>query len=382
MLDLPQTLVHGCSDSSVLHHSTTHDYTPCNQSSTVVMPSNGRDRFTIGWISPLPLEAEAAKAALDEYYGRVDGEDGCYYITGRMGQHDVVIGIQTQIGAAQAASLAQRMATSFRNIELFLVVGIAGGVPHYESGGEREEMVLGDVVICVPGGGHSGVYAYDQGAWKNEGELVQRGVTNKPAPRLLDAVNLLRTGFDRTRISEALTSIRNKIEPDDRSKFQDHSSDGERDRIFHSNYAHLNEMQSCKECKCDLKHSSSRSARGEKAVRVMDRPKVHYGCIGSANQLQMSAKKRDELRDSWMRVIAFEMEYVGVIDNHPCITIRGISDYADGHKDKSWQAYAAATAAACAKIVLEAVPPSRRASEGWKATREDAPPLYRRSQRF
>ena len=40
----------------------------------------------------------------------------------------------------------------------------------------------------------------------------------------------------------------------------------------------------------------------------------------------------------------------------PFLEVRGICDYADSHKNKRWQAYAAATAAACAKEVLSVIP--------------------------
>ncbi|KAI1013599.1 hypothetical protein LB504_013194 [Fusarium proliferatum] len=46
------------------------------------------------------------------------------------------------------------------------------------------------------------------------------------------------------------------------------------------------------------------------------------------------------------------MEGAGVWDSFPCIVIKGACDYADSHKDKDWQRYAAATAAACAKAFL------------------------------
>lgn len=36
--------------------------------------------------------------------------------------------------------------------------------------------------------------------------------------------------------------------------------------------------------------------------------------------------------------------------------IRGVSDYADSHKNDRWQRYAAASAAACAKELLLFVP--------------------------
>jgi hypothetical protein len=51
-------------------------------------------------------------------------------------------------------------------------------------------------------------------------------------------------------------------------------------------------------------------------------------------------------------VIGFEMEGAGVWDNLPCVIIKGVCDYADSHKDKAWQKYAAATAASCVKAFL------------------------------
>ncbi|KAF3221167.1 hypothetical protein TWF106_006492 [Orbilia oligospora] len=40
------------------------------------------------------------------------------------------------------------------------------------------------------------------------------------------------------------------------------------------------------------------------------------------------------------------MEAARLMDQFPCLVIRGICDYADSHKNKGWQEYAAATAAA------------------------------------
>ena len=39
--------------------------------------------------------------------------------------------------------------------------------------------------------------------------------------------------------------------------------------------------------------------------------------------------------------------------------IRGICDYADSHKNKQWQGYAAATAAAYAKELLSVIHPNQ-----------------------
>lgn len=52
-------------------------------------------------------------------------------------------------------------------------------------------------------------------------------------------------------------------------------------------------------------------------------------------------------------VIGFEMEGAGVWDNVLCVIIKGVCDYVDSHKNKRWQAYAAATGASAAKAFLE-----------------------------
>ena len=57
-----------------------------------------------------------------------------------------------------------------------------------------------------------------------------------------------------------------------------------------------------------------------------------------------------------MGVLCVEMEAAGLMDDFPCLVIRGICDYADSHKNKRWQPYAAATAAAYAKELLSTIP--------------------------
>jgi nucleoside phosphorylase len=44
------------------------------------------------------------------------------------------------------------------------------------------------------------------------------------------------------------------------------------------------------------------------------------------------------------------------MDDFPCLVIRGICDYADSHKNKIWQPYAAAVAGAYAKELLFVIP--------------------------
>ena len=51
------------------------------------------------------------------------------------------------------------------------------------------------------------------------------------------------------------------------------------------------------------------------------------------------------------------MEAAGLMNTKfPCIVIRGISDYADSHKNEVWMEYAAATAALYARDLLRTMP--------------------------
>lgn len=51
-----------------------------------------------------------------------------------------------------------------------------------------------------------------------------------------------------------------------------------------------------------------------------------------------------------------EIEAVGLIDEYPCLVIRGIYDYADSYKNKRWQLYAAITATTYIKELLSIIP--------------------------
>jgi hypothetical protein len=82
---------------------------------------------------------------------------------------------------------------------------------------------------------------------------------------------------------------------------------------------------------------------------------IHYGLIASGDQLMRHGATRDRLRRE-LDVLCFEMEAAGLMDSFPCIVIRDICDYSDSHKNKRWQPYAAAVAAAYAKELLSLIP--------------------------
>jgi len=93
-----------------------------------------------------------------------------------------------------------------------------------------------------------------------------------------------------------------------------------------------------------------------------DNPAIYYGLIASGNQLMKDALIQDTLAKE-KEVLCFKMEAAGLMNHFPCLVIRGICDYADSHKNKEWQGYAAMAAAAYAKDLLYRIAPSRVVAE-------------------
>ncbi|CBF83450.1 hypothetical protein AN3077.2 [Aspergillus nidulans FGSC A4] len=73
-----------------------------------------------------------------------------------------------------------------------------------------------------------------------------------------------------------------------------------------------------------------------------------------------SGRHRDEIARK-EKVIGFEMEGAGVLEKYSMYHYQGcVCDYADSHKSKYWQAYAAAAGVSAAKSFLEYWMPANR----------------------
>jgi nucleoside phosphorylase len=135
--------------------------------------------------------------------------------------------------------------------------------------------------------------------------------------------------------------------------------------LFKADYSHVYETITNSEVSQDIGDGDEEEESClfcDRAKTVKRKPRdmqVHYGLIASGNQVIKDASLRDELnKDLGSNVLCVEMEAAGLMDNFPCIVIRGICDYADSHKNKDWQEYAAAVAAAFTKELLGYVQPS------------------------
>jgi nucleoside phosphorylase len=310
--------------------------------------------YTVGWICAISTEHVAARQFLDDEHDaseHVSQHDNNTYTLGRMGRHNVVIAAlpDAEYGIGSAAAVARDMLHSFPNVRIGLMVGIGGGAPS-----RKHDIRLGDVVVSSPGGGHGGVYQYDFGKTIQAQKFCQTGILNQPPVLIRTAVSSVRAQHeaDGNQIDDAINAVLSR-KPRLKNKYR--RPDGTTDRLYKTGFVHQSGDEVCEEC-CgvDTVNMVQRSARGD----ADDNPAIHFGLIASANQVMKDATIRDALVKE-KGVLCFEMEAAGLMNHFPCLVIRGICDYADSHKNKQWQGYAAMAAAAYAKDILTRIAPNR-----------------------
>jgi nucleoside phosphorylase len=300
--------------------------------------------YTIAWISALPLEMAVAEAMLDEIHPRLSTprNDDNTYIFGRIHNHNIVIACLPAgvYGTNSAATIASQIRSTFRSIRFGLMVGIGGGVPTTDS-----DIRLGDVVVSKPTRDFGGIVQYDYGKALSGGRFERTGILNKPPTVLLTAVSRLQAAhmIGKNQVPTLLSEMITKY-PVMRDSFAYPSN--AHDQLFHSKYDHSESEDTCVNC--------DTGSEMKRVARPSHDPAIHYGLIASANQVMKDGRIRDKLAQE-LGILCFEMEAAGLMDNFPCLVIRGICDYADSHKNKQWQGYAAATAAAYAKELLTIV---------------------------
>jgi nucleoside phosphorylase len=297
-----------------------------------------REDYTIGWICALSIELAAAQEMLDEEHEDLyhDANDTNIYTLGRIGEHNVVIAClpKGQTGTNSAAAVAVQMMSAFTSIRFGLMVGIGGGVPS-----PKADIRLGDVVVSSPDKLHGGVVQYDFGKATPSG-FERTGFLNAPPKIFLNAVAKLQADHFRG-ISKLLDYV-SKL--NGLPIFRREAAGP--DVLFKTDYNHI-EGATCEQC--NEERVVDREPRSQEIV-------IHYGTIASGNQVMRDGTMRNRVSSELGNILCFEMEAAGLMNSFPCLVIRGICDYADSHKNKRWQAYAAGTAAACGKEVLSVIP--------------------------
>jgi nucleoside phosphorylase len=293
--------------------------------------------YTIGWVCALPIELAAARQMLDEEHCGLPlhSNDPNSYTLGRIVEHNVVIACLPagQTGITSASAVVLHMKSTFQSIRFGLLVGVGGGVPSVD-------VRLGDVVVSHSNKEHGGVIQYDFGKSTPEG-FQRTGYLNMAPEILLSALSTLQSSYlmGRSRFSDYLSTLVKRLPNFSRDKAGP-------DVLFLENYDHIG-GDTCEQC--------SEDKQMQRAPRENQDVVIHYGTIASGNRVMRYATERDEISKKLGGVLCFEMEAAGLMNRFPCLVIRGICDYADSHKNKEWQPYAAATAAAYAKELLSVI---------------------------
>ncbi|KAL3438366.1 putative kinesin light chain [Aspergillus tetrazonus] len=341
------------------------------------MRPRSRNDFTIAIICALPLEADAVEALFDEtydrlgkHYGKQPG-DASAYMNGRIGKHNVVLCYLPGMGKGSAASVASSLQVSYTGVELALVVGICGGAP---APPKYQEIFLGDVIIS------DSVIKYDFGRQYPGGFQRKTGIENTlggPHRAIRALLNGVRAENAR---SELQTQIQQYLHRTQQTGTKWHRPRLD-DILFKASYAHKHSApahpatcscfqsdlsdQICEEAlatDCDNLNCDKNQQIRHRRFLDVTQSSIYIGPVASADTVMKSGQHRDEIARK-EKVIGFEMEGAGVLDNIPCIIIKGVCDYADSHKSKYWQAYAAAAGASAAKAFLEYWMPANRKGE-------------------
>lgn len=313
------------------------------------LPALPIEAYEVGWVCALSKELTAARAMLDEehqlFHNQIP-QDNNSYVLGRIQEHNVVIACLPLgiYGTVSAATVATNMLRTFTGIRFGLMVGIGGGIPNLEKG---VDIRLGDVVVSQPDGTNSGVVQFDLRKNLGHGVFERKGFLRPPPTFLLTALATLESRHQvyGNQIADTLATMVKRLPRLARSGYVFPTAG--KDLLYCSYVEEHGEGISCSHCDHGI---IKRELRDDAS------PEVHFGVIASGNELMKNVAERDRLGQEF-GAKCIEMEAAGLMNDFPCVVIRGICDYADSHKNDVWQEYAAVTAAAFAKELLSVVRP-------------------------
>ena len=302
------------------------------------------DDYRIVLITPLMVEAQAAWHMLDKEH---EGEfptspgDDFMYSAGEINGHNVAVATFPSggvYGVGSAAALAAQIKNTFRKLWFGLLVGVAAGLPDLH-GEPKRDIRLGDVLVGLGDGNSAGLVSYGLGKETSEGfKILEWGIQAKTIPILRSAIAKMRlraTTHPHTFLQH-YEKIKGK--PHEEGVFEDPGQ--EKDILYEKIIDQ--EGQRTQPVHRELRSSTTRT-------------KIWYGKIGSGDRLIKNADERDRLRNTF-DLIGLEMEAAGTMNSIDVAVIRGVCDYGDAQKNKEWQPYAAAMAAAYARAILYSIP--------------------------
>lgn len=340
-----------------------------------------REDFQVAVICALPLEYDTVSLLFDQFwdeddepYGRSQGDTNIY-TTGRIGNHNVVLALLPNIGTVAGAGSAASFRSSYSSMKIAFLVGICGGVP----GAGQDEVLLGDVVISKT------VIQYSLGK-QYPSTFVAKDTVSDNLGHPSKSIRTLITSFEtergrrrlRQKAGQYLKDLQHAATQEGHRNSYQYPGATE-DKLFAPAYRHKHRGLQASSCNCrkEADDFCDEAARAfcadlhcdeEKLIprnrlemkknmepECVQCPEIFIGCVASGDTVMKSGEHRDQIAKQ-QNIIAFEMEGAGVWDEVPCIIVKGVCDYADSHKNKTWQPFAAATAAAVLKAMLGRYP--------------------------
>jgi nucleoside phosphorylase len=291
--------------------------------------------YEVGIVCALSAELLAVRALFDCDHGslkRVERDPNSYCLGSMNGLNVVAAGLPVDdYGNNSATNVASHMVRTFQRIKFCLLVGIGGGVPS-----SANDIRLGDVIVGTS------VIQYDMGKHIQDSKFTMTREKQRPSAFLGSVITKIQSESPTTLSS----TLRNNVEKIS-SAYKECKFPGiKNDRLFKSHSIHKTSEVTCEKC------TGISEKRCDRPSIV---PRIFYGLVASGNQVMRDARLRDRLGQE-NNVLCFDMEAAGVVRSTDCLIIRGICDYADSHKNKDWQKYASATAAAYAKYFLSQIP--------------------------
>ncbi|KAK6340053.1 hypothetical protein TWF730_001828 [Orbilia blumenaviensis] len=328
------------------------------------------DEYTIGWICALRDEFTVATTMFTKEHGlpqSLPAEDNGAYMLGEIGQHKVVMACfpAGRMGTTPAAVAADGLRRTFKSVRFGLLVGIGGAVPHPHAG---KDVRLGDVVVSVPTAQYGGVVQYDFGKVESGGSFKHLGHLCSPPEKLLATVTLLQSLTERLR--DPATYIQDSLAELERQS-DTHRYPTIGDNLFQPDYIHGSDRahgsvtvmpgtsNQAGTSRNDCSNCNRSRLVTDRRRRPNNNPVIHLGTIASGNAVIKDTRHRDHIDQQYNNtILCFEMEAAGLMNTFPCLVIRGISDYADSHKNDGWRSRAIATSSAYAKALITIMRPA------------------------
>ena len=288
-------------------------------------------------------------------------EDRNAYTIGLIGKHNVVLVHMAGMGATDATTAVTGLRATFPNIDIVFVVGICGASPTNIT--TQEEICLGDCILSTA------LIQYDFGR-RYPGYFDRKTDVEDSLGRARPEIRALLSRLQTLGTPQALEGrLARHLQVLQKREPKAYYPGLRKDRLFDPAYLHVHRdivgrcnkcvdgsevcTKDCSEIGCDEARLKPRTTlAGYENTPDQRSLRLHFGRYGSANTVLKSGSDRDEYIKA-DKIIAFEMEAAGVWESLPTLVVKSACDYADSHKNKEWQGYAAATAAAGLKSILE-----------------------------